>query len=237
MAFVSHILHSHLRRGAKASAPSLICPVNKARADDRGNKIKATVQLGWQKKMDRYDEDDDIDSIPSVRSHDSSSDEESSSSEDPEMEFRYEWQRVKDNDPQTTIIEMYGGDDIFEGMTHEDWEQFGHDVANNSHLEYLTLCDGALNDLKTTSLSQGLTGSNSINAVYFANNDFGLEGVQSMVPFLQNAVNLKKVDVSHNNIGSEGFKLLMRALSNSPIRILYCWNCVIESVEIDDKHC
>ena len=191
--------------------------------------------------MDRYYEDDDIDShsfFGSVRSHDSSSDEESSSSEDedPETEFRNDWRRVKDNDPNQTVIEMYGGDDIYENITDEDWEQLGRDMSTNTHLEYFTLVDGALNDHKMTSLFRWLTRSSSINEVYFMNNDFGLEGVRSMVPFLQNASNLKKVDVSHNYIGSEGFKLLMRALGNSPIKTLYCWNCDIESVEIDDNH-
>ena len=190
--------------------------------------------------MDRYYESgsDSFRSLESFGSEggsdDSSSDEESSSSEeDPETEFRNEWQRVKDNNPQTTIIEMHGGEDIYENMTDEDWEQLGHDISTNTHLEDLTLCDGALNDLKMTFLSRGLTGSSSIYDIYFMNNDFGVEGVQRMVPFLQNASNLTKIDFYGNYIGSEGFSTLFRALSDSPIKILNCGNCDIDSIEID----
>ena len=118
------------------------------------------------------------------QSDDSSSDEESSSSEeDAEMEFRNEWRRIKNNDPNQTSIEMYGDErgrdhHIIENMTYEDWEQLGHDISTNTHLEDLTLCDGALNDLKMTSLFRELTRSSSIYDIYFTNNDFGVDGVR-----------------------------------------------------------
>ena len=178
--------------------------------------------------MDRYYEDgsDSFRSLESFRSEggsdDSSSDEESSSllDEDPETEFRNEWRRVKDNDPNQTMIEMYGGDDIYENITGNDWEHLGRDMNDSNCLESLTFCDGALNDIKMTSLFRELTGSSSINDIYFTNNDIGVEGVRSMVPFLQNASNLTKIDFYGNYIGSEGFSTLFRALSDSPIKIL-----------------
>ena len=197
--------------------------------------------------MDRYYEDDGdslrslpyLGSIASVRSDGSSSDgdgESSSSGENAEMVFRNEWQRITDNNPNQTSIEMYG--DVFI-MTEADWEQFGRDISNNTHLTDLTLCDGALNDHKMSCLFRGLTGSNSIRAIDFTSlqslrrNDFGVEGVRSMVPFLQNASNLTKIDFDGSYIGSEGFALLMRALSDSPIESLHCFNCGVESIEID----
>jgi hypothetical protein len=199
-------------------------------------------QRATAEKMDRYYEDDDIDSqgsILTVRSGDSSSNEESSSSSSDEdaEEFRIEWQRMKDNDPNLTSIELHGDEEEHvENMTENDWEQFGHDVANNTHLKYLTLCDGALTEQKMLSLFGGLTGSNSIQEICLLTNGFGVEGVRSMVPFLQNAGNLKNLDVSCNNIGSEGFALLWRTLCNRPIKQLYCSYCGIESIEIDDDH-
>ena len=57
-----------------------------------------------------------------------------------------------------------------------------------------------------------------------------------MVPFLQNANNLTKLDLDHNNIQSEGFNILFRALSDSPIERLCCNNCGIESIVIDNEH-
>ena len=163
--------------------------------------------ISRQKKMDRYYEDDS-DSFRSLESFgviplfgsEGGSDDSSLLDEDPETEFRNEWQRMKDNDPNQTSIEMYGGEDIFEGMTYEDWEQLGHDISTNTHLEDLTLCDGALNDHKMSCLFRELTGSSSINDIYFTNNYFGVDGVRIMVPFLQNAGSLKRLDVSNNNI-------------------------------------
>jgi hypothetical protein len=182
--------------------------------------------------MDRYYDDADPSFGSESSSDDSSSSEGESSSleDDAEMEFRNEWQRIKDSDPNQSMIEVYGG---IENMTEDEWEQFGHDVANNTHLGDLTLSDETLNNQKMTSLFRGLTRSSSIKDVYFMNDDFDVEGVRSMVPFLQNAGNLKRVDVSNNNIGSEGFNLLWRALRDSPIEILHCYNCGIKSIKID----
>ena len=56
-----------------------------------------------------------------------------------------------------------------------------------------------------------------------------------MVPFLQNANNLLKLHVGRNNIQSEGFNVLFRALRDSPIETLICARCGIESIEIDDN--
>ncbi len=57
-----------------------------------------------------------------------------------------------------------------------------------------------------------------------------------MVPFLQNAVNLKKVDVSSNYIGPDGFNTLFRALCDSPVEKLLCVFCGITSIDIDEEH-
>jgi hypothetical protein len=101
--------------------------------------IGVNKSKGNGRKMDRYYVDDDIDSFFGSEggSDDSSSDEESSSEEDAEMDlFRNEWQRIKDSDPNMKISFMNQG---IENMTDDEWEQFGHDVAKNTHLENLTL--------------------------------------------------------------------------------------------------
>jgi len=57
-----------------------------------------------------------------------------------------------------------------------------------------------------------------------------------MVPFLQNANSLTRLDLYVNNIQSEGFNLIFRALRDSPIEHLDCCNCGIESIDIDGEH-
>lgn len=56
-----------------------------------------------------------------------------------------------------------------------------------------------------------------------------------MVPFLQNTNNLKELDLQNNDIQSEGFYTLIRALQNSPIDHLNCSRCGIESIEIENE--
>jgi hypothetical protein len=125
-------------------------------------------------------------------------------------------------------------------MTDEDWEQLGRDIANNTHLEDIMLCNGVLNDHKMSFLFGGLTRSSSIDGLHLANNGLSAAAIPSMVPFLQNANNLKYLDIGGEetacNLQSEGFNILFRALRDCPIERLWCQNCGIESIEIDNEH-
>ena len=77
--------------------------------------------------------------------------------------------------------------------------------------------------------------SSSIKELNLDGNGLSVAGVRSMVPFLQNANSLIRLDLDKNNIQSEGFNALFRALSDSPIAQLYCSICGIESIEIDSE--
>jgi len=57
-----------------------------------------------------------------------------------------------------------------------------------------------------------------------------------MLPFLQNANHLQVLDLCNNSIQSEGLNLMFRALRNSPIKMLNCKGCGIETIEIDSDH-
>ena len=132
---------------------------------------------------------------------------------------------------------MYGP---INDLTDNDWEQFGRDVANNTHLRELHIRNGApmgaLNDHSMTSLFRGLTRSSSITELSLFNNTFGLDGSRSMLPFLQNANNLRELEINDNYIQSVGFNLLWGALRDSPIKTLNCGICGIESIEINSNH-
>lgn len=52
------------------------------------------------------------------------------------------------------------------------------------------------------------------------------------MPFLQNAANFSSMDLMYNNLLSEGFNELFRALRNNPIEILNCDYCGICSIQI-----
>eukprot|EP00984_Skeletonema_dohrnii_P012613 scaffold5135_cov131-Skeletonema_dohrnii-CCMP3373.AAC.1 len=137
---------------------------------------------------------------------------------------------VKRNDPRKTGI-SYG--DIQHVTEEESWEELGRDISNNTHLDELFLCAGALDQHKMSLLFRGLTRSSSINSVTLYRDEFSVPGVRSMVPFLENANNLTYLCVNDNNLQSEGFNLLFRALRDSPVETLCCAICDIGSIEID----
>ena len=146
--------------------------------------------------------------------------------------------RIRENDPDITELEEDEIDDV-EDMTDEDWEQLGRDIANNTHLEDIMLCGGVLNDHKMSFLFRGLTRSSSIDGLHLADNGLSAAAIPSMVPFLQNANNLKVLDLggeTRGNLQSEGFNILFRALRDCPIERLWCQNCGIESIVIDIEH-
>ena len=158
---------------------------------------------------------------------------ESSSDEEEEISWYETLQRIKRNDSCVDIIDPVG-DDI-QNMTGEELEELGKDIADNIHLVDVNLSLGALNDHRTSIFFRGLTKSNSIRFMLLYDNGLSVEGIRSMVPFLQNTNNLTFLDLSDNNLQSEGFNVLLRALRDSPIETLRCNRCDITSIEIDSK--
>ena len=149
--------------------------------------------------------------------------------------------RVRANDPRVTELRVLGDMwDSIANMTAEDWEQLGHAISNNTHLKEIIfqVCvfGSEVDYEKLSSFFRGLTGSNTINTVGMTSNFFGVQCVHDMVPFLQNTSSLMNLDISRNDIGSEGFNLLWRALRDSPIERLHCSQCGIDSIDIDTNH-
>ena len=157
-------------------------------------------------------------------------------------EINGEWfkklQKIKENDPNTTWLGAVNNDDddmIEEDMTDEDWKELGRNIANNTHLSNVDL-GGNINDQIMSCLFQGLTRSSSMKDMQLYKNRLSVAGVRSMVPFLQNADNLTRLDLEDNNIRSEGFNDLFRALHSSPIETLLVRRCGIDSIGIDSEH-
>ncbi len=147
------------------------------------------------------------------------------------------WRRISENDPNTDALEEDGDENYYiQTMTDENWEQLGHDIANNTHLTHVDLHGDALNDRKMACFFRGLTRSSSIKEMALCRNHLSVAAVRSMVPFLQNANNLTCLQLSDSNLQSEGFNVLFQALRYSPIEMLYCCHCGIESIEIDNEN-
>ena len=161
----------------------------------------------------------------------SSSDDESSS--DFIASLPYGLQAIMENDPSTTSF--HAGDDR-DYITSKAWARIGREISNNTHLQQVMIFGGALNDHRMSCLFDGLTRSSSIREMILHRNQLSVAGVRSMVPFLQNANNLTYLSLSDNNLQTEGFNVIFRALRNSPIETLNCDNCGIESIDIDSDH-
>jgi hypothetical protein len=127
-------------------------------------------------------------------------------------------------------------------LTYEDWEQLGRDLSNCKKIETIQFHNDVVRDEMNfdqviSYLFRGWTRKSSIKEMMFAHNQLSTAGIQNMVPFLQRANNLQSLFICENNIQSEGFNLLFRSLSDSPIKILSLVRCDIPStIEIDSDH-
>ena len=144
-------------------------------------------------------------------------------------------QMIKGNDPQRQALIRSFDDRRIQNITDEEWEELGRDISNNTHLIALNLSYGWLNDHLMSFFFRGLTRSSSIEDIILHHNELSIAGIRNMVPFLQNANNLTYLSLKLNNIQSEGFNLLFRALRDSPIVCLECSYCGIQSIQIDSN--
>ncbi len=164
--------------------------------------------------------DDGADSVGSESSD--SFDDEEIYQQHREQELRDNLQRVKDNDPNKTtfyIFETATGE-YAQNMTEDDWEEIGLDINNNTHLRDLSF-SASINNQKMIALFRGLTRSNSIEIINLRGNGFNLEGLRSMVPFLQNVNNLKELDVSKRAlIHCSGLYVTARSRSSIAIAVV-----------------
>ena len=178
--------------------------------------------------------DDEIESI--------GGDENNSDEEEEDVAFNVYEQRfiddlalVRRNDPDTVVLTADGDSAFVQSITNEEWEEIGRAISNNTHLISLSLSSDTLNDDKMSILFGELTTSTSIVHIYLSDNGLSAAGLRSMELFLHNS-NLRVLDLSGNNIGSEGFNFLLRALhvNNNVVETIDCNRCGIESIEINN---
>ena len=134
--------------------------------------------------------------------------------EDLNEQFNSDLQLAKDNNPDITM-----------------------DMVTMMLFKILLMKNGwslvVLSQKNTQLLFRGLMVRSSRENLYFRSN--GLRtGIKSMLPFLQNASNLVELELGDNSIQSEEFNFLLGALCHSPVKILHCYDCDIESIHIDN---
>ena len=95
------------------------------------------------------------------------------------------------------------------------WRLLGRYISNNSHLEKVVLINCGITDEKMASFFYELTYSTSLKELYLCGNSFGIEGVQSMIPFLTDT-NLSYINLARNNINTDCFELLVQTMHGRP---------------------
>lgn len=89
----------------------------------------------------------------------------------------------------------------------------GRYIANNTYLTYFELDRCNLTDEKMAVLFGELTNSKSLQRLIIHVNGFGIEGIRSMVPFLQNSPQLISLWLRFNqNVNTECFELVISTL-------------------------
>jgi len=110
------------------------------------------------------------------------------------------------------------------------WQLLGQYISNDTELNELDLDGCDLTDQQMASLFSELVRS-PLSELDIRNNSFGIDGVRCMIPFLENSPNLSVIDLSrNNNINSECFEVLIKALRGRPIRTLRLWKCNITDI-------
>ena len=108
------------------------------------------------------------------------------------------------------------------------WKLLGRYIANNTHLVELGLSSCGLSNEKMALLCSELVGNESVCSLNLEMNEFGIEGLRSIVPLLRNSPQLKNIHFSRNNFDTECFELLVQTLHGlSNVELLYLVNCNI----------
>jgi len=113
-------------------------------------------------------------------------------------------------------------------FTNLAWKLLGRYTRNNTHLTSIWFLRAPhFTDENMALLFGELSSSSSINKLKLRMSEFGIEGIRSMVPFLQNSPELKELDLSENTrINTECFELLVvQTLHYSSIRELFFYQC------------
>jgi len=113
----------------------------------------------------------------------------------------------------------------------------GRYIANNTHLEKLDLDESGLTDEQIIPLFSELTSSKSLDRLDLDDNAFGIQGVRSMLPLLQNSPHISNLYLSGNsNFNSECFEGLASALDGKSITLLYLLHNNIEDISALDRY-
>ena len=142
--------------------------------------------------------------------------------------------QVKNNACSITIWDLGYG---LGHMSNLAWRLLGRYIARNTVLQHITLDKSNLTDEKMSLLFRELVSSSSMKRLDLENNQIGIDGVQSMIPFLENAPQLIIISIKGNNsINTECFEILVSTLHNRGIKRLIFGGSNITNISALDTY-
>lgn len=131
-------------------------------------------------------------------------------------------------------------DEKYLSLTHEEfsylaWEKLGYYIARNDQLECLSLRRCNLSDENMDAFFRGAARNKQIKVLTLYGNSFGADGMKSLMPFLQYSHNLTSLNVSGNNIETDGLWWLLQGLGDGCIEKLNLRHCGLSNMSILDK--
>eukprot|EP00986_Skeletonema_menzelii_P019963 scaffold29755_cov154-Skeletonema_menzelii.AAC.3 len=145
----------------------------------------------------------------------------------------YKISRVKRNHRDEKYLSL--ANEVFSYLA---WQKLGYYIARNDQLECLSLRRCNLSDENMSAFFHGASRNKQIKVLTLYGNSFGAEGMKSLVPFLQHSHNLTSLNVSGNNIETDGFWWLLQGLRNGCIEKLNLRHCELSNMSMLEKqHC
>jgi len=138
---------------------------------------------------------------------------------------------IKDNSEHLQSFELYPHNAAqFSDLA---WQLLGRYIANNTHLDDINLNHCGITDEIMALLFEGLTRSASLTSLRLSQNEFGIEGLRSMIQFLQNSPLLKSLwfNLPDTQIfNTKCFDLIIRSLNGTFIQNLCFVRCNITDI-------
>ena len=111
------------------------------------------------------------------------------------------------------------------------WELLGRYIAANDHLCAASFSSCNVSDSDTKALMRGLTHSLVLKSFDLSDNEIGPDGIKVVTPFLRRCPCLSELDIDGNNdVKTEGFELLVDSLKGGSIEELRVEMCGVGSI-------
>ena len=145
---------------------------------------------------------------------------------------------IKNNNQNVKTFQMVADDVAC--LSELAWHLLGRYIANNTHLEVIKLTKCSLNDTHMIMLFRRLDRSESIKEIDLSstlypnsnlNNRLSIDGIRSMILFLQNTPKLLEINLNFNGrINNGAFGVLLNALNGGPMEELHLCRCAISDI-------